>query len=97
MRMITLRLLRGAAPLLAAAFCIAALAESAEAVNYGPISHKGLKKAGGASTGSKLTLQIMLGCVALFLPIVIAYTGWVYRVLRGPVSADSIARDGHSY
>ena len=60
MRTITLRLVRGAAPLLAAAICIAAVAESAEAVNYGPISHKGLKKAGGASTSSKLTLQIGL-------------------------------------
>ncbi len=60
MRTITLRLVRGAAPLLAAAICIAAVAESAEAVNYGPISHKGLKKAGGASTSSKLALQIGL-------------------------------------
>jgi subtilase family serine protease len=60
MRLITSRLVWGLAPLLAAAVCIAAVAESAEAVNYGPISHKGLKKAGGASTSSKLTLQIGL-------------------------------------
>jgi subtilase family serine protease len=49
------------APLLAGALCFAAGADSALAgVNYGPISHKGLKKAGGASTNSKLTLQIGL-------------------------------------
>src|SRR5215210_4992743 len=60
MRLITLRLVRGLALLLAAGVCIAAAAESAEAVNYGPISHKGLKKAGGASTSSKLTLQMGL-------------------------------------
>jgi cytochrome d ubiquinol oxidase subunit II len=49
------------------------------------------------ASSSKLTLEVMLGCVALFLPIIIAYTAWVYRVLRGPVSAESIAKDSHSY
>jgi cytochrome bd ubiquinol oxidase subunit II len=29
----------------------------------------------------------MLLAVVLVLPIVIAYTGWVYRVLRGPVTS----------
>jgi kumamolisin len=58
--MISSRLPRVLAPLLAVAVCGAAGADSAEGVNYGPISHKGLKKAGGASTGSKLTLQIGL-------------------------------------
>ena len=58
--MISSRLSRVVAPLLAAAVCAGAGAESAEAVNYGPISHKGLKKAGGASTSSKLALQIGL-------------------------------------
>ena len=58
--MISSRLSRVVTPLLAAAVCAGAGAETAEAVNYGPISHKGLKKAGGASTSSKLTLQIGL-------------------------------------
>jgi kumamolisin len=49
------------APLLAWALCLAAGAGSALAgVNYGPISHKGLKKAGAASTSGKLALQIGL-------------------------------------
>lgn len=49
------------------------------------------------ASSSKLTLGIMLGAVALFLPIVIAYTGFVYQVLRGRVSEESIAGDsgGH--
>jgi len=47
------------------------------------------------ASSSKLTLEIMLGCVAIFLPIVIAYTGWAYRVLRGPVKAESIMSDSH--
>jgi cytochrome d ubiquinol oxidase subunit II len=37
------------------------------------------------ASSSKLTLAIMLGAVAIFLPIVLVYTAWVYRVLRGPV------------
>ncbi len=59
--------LRVVAAHLAAAICVAALADSSLAavasssgVNYGPISHKGLKKAGAASTSSKLGLQIGL-------------------------------------
>ncbi len=49
------------------------------------------------ASSSKLTLAIMLGAVTLFLPLIILYTGWVYRVLRGPVSDESIAGDsaGH--
>jgi cytochrome d ubiquinol oxidase subunit II len=33
---------------------------------------------------------------AILLPIVMLYTAWVYRVLRGPVTEASIARDPHS-
>ena len=35
--------------------------------------------------------------VCVFLPLVIAYTGWVYRVLRGPVSAEDIAGNSHAH
>jgi cytochrome d ubiquinol oxidase subunit II len=42
------------------------------------------------ASSSRLTLAIMLGAVVIFLPIVLAYTAWVYRVMRGPVSAESI-------
>jgi cytochrome d ubiquinol oxidase subunit II len=45
------------------------------------------------ASSSQLTLAIMLGSVAIFLPIVIAYTAWVYRVMRGPVKVDDIARN----
>lgn len=47
------------------------------------------------ASSSKLTLEIMLVCVAIFLPIILAYTSWVYRVLRGPVTASSITSDSH--
>jgi cytochrome d ubiquinol oxidase subunit II len=47
------------------------------------------------ASSSKLTLAVMLGAVAIFLPLIIAYTGFVYRVLRGPVRAKDVG--GHSY
>jgi len=47
------------------------------------------------ASSSKLTLEIMLGCVVIFLPIILAYTGWAYRVMRGPVKAESIMSDSH--
>ena len=45
------------------------------------------------ASSSLLTLAIMLAAVIIFLPIVLAYTAWVYRVMRGPVSADDITRN----
>jgi cytochrome d ubiquinol oxidase subunit II len=47
------------------------------------------------ASSSKLTLEIMLGVVILILPVVLAYTGWVYRVMRGPVRARDLGT--HSY
>jgi cytochrome d ubiquinol oxidase subunit II len=44
-----------------------------------------------ASSSAK-TLLIMLIAVIIFLPIVLAYTAWVYRVLRGQISLDAIRR-----
>ena len=39
------------------------------------------------ASSSHRTLGIMLLAVIIFLPIVLAYTGWVYRVMRGPVTS----------
>jgi subtilase family serine protease len=49
-----------AAAVIAAVACLSLAALASASVNYGPISHKGLKKAGAASTSSKLPLQIGL-------------------------------------
>ncbi|HKB58843.1 MAG TPA: cytochrome d ubiquinol oxidase subunit II [Gallionellaceae bacterium] len=47
---------------------------------------------------SHKTLQIMFWVVVIFLPIVLAYTSWVYRVLRGKVTVEMIhANDHHVY
>lgn len=42
------------------------------------------------ASSSRNTLGIMLAVVILFLPIVLAYTSWVYRVLRGRVTLEQI-------
>jgi cytochrome bd ubiquinol oxidase subunit II len=39
------------------------------------------------ASSSRLTLFIMLVATVVFLPIVLLYTAWVYRVLRGRVTA----------
>lgn len=50
------------------------------------------------ASSSHLTLFIMLVSTAIFLPLILAYTRWVYSVLRGKVDADAIrAEQGHAY
>jgi len=39
------------------------------------------------AVSSKRTLQIMFWVVVLFLPIILIYTTWVYRVVRGTMTA----------
>lgn len=45
------------------------------------------------ASSSQLTLFIMLIATAIFLPIIILYTSWVYHVLRGKVTADYIKQN----
>lgn len=39
----------------------------------------------------------MLLATAVFMPIVLAYTSWVYRVLRGKVSDDEVTANPNAY
>jgi cytochrome bd ubiquinol oxidase subunit II len=48
------------------------------------------------ASSSHLTLKIMLFATAIFLPLVLLYTAWVYRVLRGPVTAAFVEGNSHS-
>lgn len=45
------------------------------------------------ASSSELTLTLMLAVVVIFLPIVLIYTSWVYRVMRGKVTRDTIEKD----
>ncbi|ARN81410.1 cytochrome d ubiquinol oxidase subunit II [Methylocystis bryophila] len=50
------------------------------------------------SSSSRSTLFLMLLVVVVFLPIVLAYTFWAYRVFRGLVSVAAIERgDDYNY
>ena len=48
------------------------------------------------ATSSHLTLQLMFWAVLIFLPIVLAYTAWVYRVMHGKVTEQQIEDNKHS-
>jgi cytochrome d ubiquinol oxidase subunit II len=48
------------------------------------------------AVSSHLTLQIMFWVVLLFVPLIILYTGWVYRVLRGKITVDMIEAENRT-
>ncbi|MGE5256980.1 MAG: cytochrome d ubiquinol oxidase subunit II [Hyphomicrobiales bacterium] len=48
------------------------------------------------AVSSHRTLNLMFVAVVLFLPIVLLYTGWVYRVLRGKITEKKIQEETHS-
>jgi cytochrome d ubiquinol oxidase subunit II len=49
------------------------------------------------ASSSKTTLGLMLLSVVALLPIVVAYTAWVYRVLRGRVNLEHVRRSHGMY
>jgi cytochrome d ubiquinol oxidase subunit II len=49
------------------------------------------------SSSSQMTLTLMLAAVVIFLPIIIAYTSWVFYVLRGAVTETAIERKEDYY
>ena len=49
------------------------------------------------ASSSALTLVIMLGATIVFLPIVLMYTSWVFYVMRGPVTAETVTKEKQSY
>lgn len=49
------------------------------------------------ASSSQLTLFIMLVAALIFVPIILLYTGWVYRVMRGPVTEKDIHKNSSHY
>lgn len=49
------------------------------------------------SSSSPYTLKIMTAVAFVFVPIVIAYKIWVYRVFRAPVTAEGVLEDPEAY
>lgn len=48
------------------------------------------------SVSSRRTLGIMLVAAVVFMPIIIAYTAWAYRVMGGKVTAAYVRENSHS-
>jgi cytochrome d ubiquinol oxidase subunit II len=48
------------------------------------------------ASSSRATLRNMLLATVIFMPIILIYTAWVYRVLWGKVNEASIEKAGHS-
>jgi len=49
------------------------------------------------ASSSHLTLFVMLVCAIVFVPLILAYTAWVYRVMWGKVRARDITHGDHAY
>lgn len=42
------------------------------------------------SVSSQMTLELMLGATVIFMPLIIIYTSWAYKVMRGKVTVEYI-------
>lgn len=48
------------------------------------------------AASSHLTLQVMFWATVIFLPLIMLYSSWVYRVMRGTVTTQSIKDNTHT-
>jgi cytochrome d ubiquinol oxidase subunit II len=48
------------------------------------------------SVSSPMTLGLMLAVTLIFMPLIVIYTGWAYRVMRGKVTVAQISADEHT-
>lgn len=100
--LVFLRARRGVPALLASALAIAAIILSVGAAMFPFILPSSLDPRASLtvwdSSSSHMTLFIMLVATTVFLPIIVGYTSWVYKVLWGKVDSQAIADDsGHAY
>ena len=49
------------------------------------------------SSSSHLTLFVMLGVTVIFMPLILLYTAWVYKVLWGKVTMDEVTNNKNAY
>ena len=49
------------------------------------------------ATSSHTTLLLAFWITVIFLPIVLLYTRWVYKVLWGSITEDSVLKDSHTF
>ncbi|MGK5023683.1 cytochrome d ubiquinol oxidase subunit II [Janthinobacterium sp. RB2R34] len=97
-----LRLRRAVPALLASALGIAAIILSVGASMFPFILPSSLDPRASLtvwdSSSSHMTLFIMLVVTTIFIPLIVAYTSWVYKVLWGKVDGQAISDGkGHAY
>ena len=49
------------------------------------------------ASSSRLTLFIMLIAVIVFLPVILAYTAWVFRIMRGQITLAHVREQAKHY
>lgn len=59
-------------------------------------THPGSSLTAFDATSSHRTLNLMFIAVVVFLPIVLVYTTWAYRVLRGKLTEEKIEKETHT-
>jgi cytochrome d ubiquinol oxidase subunit II len=100
--LVFLRLRRAVPALLASALGIAAIILSVGASMFPFILPSSLDPRASLtvwdSSSSHMTLFIMLVATTIFIPLIVAYTSWVYKVLWGKVDGQAIEDgNGHAY
>ena len=48
------------------------------------------------ASSSKYTLNVMFWCALIFVPLIITYTSWAYRVMRGKVTVEYVQANDKS-
>ncbi|BEV73525.1 MULTISPECIES: cytochrome d ubiquinol oxidase subunit II [unclassified Paludibacterium] len=48
------------------------------------------------ATSSHLTLSVMFWAALIFTPLIVLYTSWCYRVMRGPVTVEQVRKNSKS-
>ncbi|HEY8049417.1 MAG TPA: cytochrome d ubiquinol oxidase subunit II [Ramlibacter sp.] len=48
------------------------------------------------SVSSHFTLGLMFWATAIFMPLIVFYTGWAYKVMAGKVTTDYVRRNDHA-
>jgi len=48
------------------------------------------------SVSSRMTLELMFWTTLVFMPLIVFYTGWAYRVMRGKVTLSQIEAAEHT-
>lgn len=49
------------------------------------------------ASSSRMTLWLMTIATAIFVPLILTYTAWAFRIMRHAITEESITADDHSY